>query len=110
MKTEIPDDAGLSRVLQEWKVDSSLPPRFEEQVWTRIATRESAKMNRWLWLRETFLGAFTRPGIAISYAAVLLAVGWVAGSWQAQAESRHADETMGTRYVQSLDPYQMGRH
>jgi hypothetical protein len=110
MKAETPDDAGLSRVLHEWKVDASLPPRFPERVWTTIATRESARAHRWAWMREALWGTLTRPAFAISYAVLLLAAGWFAGTWQAHEASQRAGETMGIRYVQSLDPYQMSRH
>ena len=34
-------DEPLDAVLRGWKVDSALPPRFQEQVWRRIARAEA---------------------------------------------------------------------
>ena len=55
MKKELPDEA-LPALLQDWKVDAELSPRFSEGVWRRIAEREakvlstswSARLNQWL--------------------------------------------------------------
>jgi len=106
------DDPALSRTLKSWKIDSSLPPRFEERVWSRIANREAEAImvTPWtalrLWLRQMAL----KPAFAVSYAAVLLVAGLAGGLWQSRLAEQRTEQTMGTRYVQMVDPYQMPRH
>ena len=96
----------LRQVLRQWTVDTPLPPRFQEQVWQRIARLETqpapslrASFSRWV---EVLL---PRPKFAFTYVALLLVLGVAAGSLAAQARSRHLDADLGLRYVQSLDPY-----
>lgn len=97
----------LRDILRAWTVEASLPPRFQEHVWQRIARAEAqAQGGAWdvfvSWL-QLLLG---RPKIALSYVTVLLALGTAAGSWMAQVQSSRMDEALGKRYVQSVDPYQ----
>ena len=47
-----------------------------------------------------------RPAVAVAYATVLLIAGVAAGYWQARNQTAHLDDELGTRYVQSVDPYQ----
>ena len=96
----------LREILHSWTMDASLPPRFQEKVWQRIARAEAqAQGGVWdvlvSWL-QLLLG---RPKIALSYVTVLLALGTAAGSWMAQVQSSRVDEALGKRYVQSVDPY-----
>ena len=97
----------LREILRSWTLDASLPPRFQEQVWERIA-RTEAQPQGGVWdvfvsWAQLLLG---RPKVALSYVTVLLALGTAAGSWMAQVESSRVDEALGKRYVQSVDPYQ----
>ena len=101
-------DLPLRRLLREWEVKDSLPARFPERVWQRIAREEAeAPGRRWArWLNR--LGwAFSRPGFAVGYVAALLLAGLAAGSWQAHLDRARADQQLGARYVQMLDPYLM---
>jgi len=50
--------------------------------------------------------ALPQPKFAYSYVAALLLLGIVAGSWAAQRETSRLDAVLGSRYVQSIDPYQ----
>jgi hypothetical protein len=104
-KTPEGDDA-LRKVLGQWKVSSPLPPRFQEQVWQRIAKAEAhPEPVAWagLWrLVETIL---PRPRFAYAYLAVLLASGVAGGSWAAQVKTNRLDSELSMRYVQSIDPY-----
>lgn len=112
MKPNPPDEneKGLEHLLHEWKVDSSLPPRFNEQVWLRIAGKERAATNPLAFLRNWFAHAAVRPVFAFSYAAVLLIAGLALGLWQAHEASQRTSESLSTRYVQMVDPYQMPHH
>lgn len=97
----------LSKALQEWVVDPPLPPRFQEQVWNRIARAEAkAKVTFWSGLIGLVKATLDRPKVAYSYAAVLLAFGVAAGSWTAQVKSSRWETDLGQRYLQSINPYQ----
>jgi hypothetical protein len=101
----------LGRTLEEWKVDASLPPRFRDAVWRRIALtevrREASGWRDWFQAVEA---AFRRPALAASFVAILLLAGLSIGFIQARQESARADAALGARYVQSIDPYQAPRH
>ena len=113
MKTnDTPEDASrLREVLSAWQVKASPPPRFAERVWQRIERREAQPaVGAWAqWLRQ-LAAALARPRLAVSYVATLLAVGLLAGFWQAHLTKARAAENLSARYVQMLDPYQMARH
>jgi hypothetical protein len=111
MKELTENDEPLRQLLREWIVDSTLPPRFQEQVWRRIVHREEeVKPN----LRQAFIHwldtTFNRPALAVSYVAVLLSAGLTTGYLQAQDKSAHAESQWRAMYVQSVDPYQAPRN
>jgi hypothetical protein len=101
------EDDALNGVLREWRVKEALPPRFEEEVWQRISRAEAQPQRS---LRGAFTqwveAIFVKPKFAFSYVALLLAFGVAGGSWAAQRENVRVETTLGTRYVQSVDPYQ----
>ncbi len=103
------DESDLGRLLHEWKVEASLPPRFSEDVWRRVASEDIPAMNPLALWRQWIASLVSRPAFALSYTAILLSAGLLAGVWQAQATTQHASETLSVRYVQMLDPYQMPR-
>lgn len=101
------NDRGLDKVLKQWTVDAPLPPRFQEQVWKRIARTETRPAPAfWASLRHLMEVALPQPKFAFSYIAALLLLGIVGGSWAAQREANRLDATLGSRYLQSIDPYQ----
>ncbi len=110
MKTNKPnDDAPLDALLQEWKVKSSLPPRFDEQVWRRIERAETAPVPS-VSLATVFANwiatMLPRPALATAYVAVLLAIGAGVGWSQARQETARVSSDLSARYVQAVDPYQ----
>jgi hypothetical protein len=111
MKAEarIEQDAGLSALLRECKITVTLPPRFQEGVWRQIARQEdepSTLVALWLTCARWVDARLRRPGLAVSYVAVLLVIGGSAGWAQAQQERLRVSTQMSQRYVQSVDPYQ----
>lgn len=96
----------MDKILKRWVVDAPLPPRFQEQVWKRIA-RTEARPARTVWasLRHLMEVALPQPKFAYSYVAALLVLGVVAGSWAAQRETNRLEAALGSRYVQSVDPF-----
>jgi len=106
MNQEIENDVRLQETLRQWMVTTPLPPRFEQRVWRRIeqadAQRQPTTVESLVRLIELVL---VRPKLAYAYAAVLLVLGMAAGSWAAQRETVRLSATLGSRYVQSIDPY-----
>jgi hypothetical protein len=100
------DEKALSSVLNEWKVSPSLPPRFEERVWARIAVAEARPSQGWLgqWWRA-WQGGLVRPHLAAGYVTALLVVGFAAGWTRGLEKSAHLDETLSARYVKVVDPF-----
>ena len=113
MKSENPtqSDAALRQVLHQWKVDINLPPRFQEQIWRRIERSEpQPQVPGWLLLIHRFATAMAHPSLAVSYVTILTVAGLLAGYWLARVTRAHLDETLSSRYVQMLDPYQDSPH
>ena len=93
--------------MQEWKVTALLPPRFNEAVWRRIEQAEvNKKLSLWSLMTDWLAALLPRPAVAVSYVTVLLALGIAAGYWQARTHTARLDHELGSRYVQSVDPYQ----
>lgn len=105
-------DARLRTLLKECEVAATLPPRFQEQVWRRIARREQ-QPSVWFSLRTSLAqwinAELPRPALAISYVAILLVAGAGVGWTQARQEKARVSDEMSLRYVQSVDPYQAVR-
>lgn len=102
------DDAALDKVMGQWVIGTPLPPRFQEQVWQRIARSEAkpeAGMTFWALLRRLVETNLPRPRFAYSYIAILLLLGVASGTWAAQRQSSRLSTDLGSRYVQSVDPY-----
>ena len=109
-KRPVEKDEALSKLLQAWKPDAPLPPRFQESVWSRIARAESAHApGLWQLMTAWIEKTLTRPALAVSYVAVLLFAGLGAGYWHAEGKTTQAAAEWRTRYVQTVDPYQMPR-
>jgi hypothetical protein len=79
-------------------------------VWRRIERAEGlAPASLWHEFCRWLARAVTRPSVALSYVAVLVLAGVLAGLLQARLEKTRTLEDLSARYVQALDPYQM-RH
>ena len=102
------DDAALDKIMDQWVIHTQLPPHFQEQVWQRIARSDAkpeAGMTFWALLARLVENNLPRPQFAYSYVAILVLVGVVSGAWAAQRQSSRLSTDLGTRYVQSVDPY-----
>ena len=107
MKTNDAENEALSRILRTWRTDAPLPPHFRDDVWRRI-DRAEAKSDFGLWTRLSVWieGVLPRPEIAFCYVTSLLLVGLTGGMWAARQENDRMNADLGSRYVQSVDPYQ----
>lgn len=105
------NDDSLRHTLQAWKLTPPLPPRFQEQVWRRIARAEAEdKVAAWSRLTRWTDRVLARPALAAAYLALLLTSGSGAGYWHVRREAAQLDQTLGLRYVQAVDPYQAPRN
>jgi len=103
-------DVRLDVLLHEWKADAALPPRFQEEVWRRIAHADTpVRIPWWAELWQLLEAAFRRPALAVVYVTVLLLVGFGAGLMQAREKASQVDHTLEARYLQSVDPYLKAR-
>jgi hypothetical protein len=101
------DNESLGRVLRQWTVDAPLPPRFQEQVWQRIARAEAAAApSLWVLISRWLENVLPRPKFAFAYVAVLLVAGVTAGSLAAQVSTSRMETDLSLRYVRTLDPFQ----
>jgi len=106
------DDRDLKRLLNNWSVQAPVPPRFQEQVWRRIASAQLQAVpaaSPWSAIKSWINSLQPRPAVAAAYVATLLTLGALLG-W---TQSRHASEQLSTdlrvRYLQSVDPYLANR-
>lgn len=107
------NDAPLRALLKEWKPESSLPPRFQEQVWRCVERVEAASVPS-VSLANVFANWLTnllpRPALAATYVMALLAIGAGVGWNLAQQKMARVTSDLGIRYAQMVDPYQpLGR-
>jgi len=101
----------LGKYLREWRVNASLPARFQEQVWRRIEHEEPAtQAGAWLIFQELIEGVFARRRLALSYLTMALVVGSAAGYWQGKEQAAGQESSLGQQYIQSVDPYQKHGH
>ena|SRR6266511_2376159 len=106
-----PEDENVRALLKEWMGTPSLPPGFQEQVWRRIERTEPRSGSvplRTAWT-NWIAALLPRPALATAYAAVLLAIGAMAGWAQARQETERVSGDLSVRYVRSVDPYQTPR-
>ncbi len=64
----------------------------------------------WRLLIDWVNSAMARRSLAASYVTLLLLTGLLAGFWRARMDTARTSETLASRYVQMIDPYQTGRH
>jgi hypothetical protein len=101
-----PYDDALRAVLKQWRVETPLPPRFQEEVWRRIerqaAHTPALALGRWLDQLRVWVN---RPAFAAGWATLLLIAGVAAGTWHAREVTHRWDRQLAQRYVASVNPY-----
>lgn len=105
-----PDNDRLSSLLQSWQVETSLPPRFAEDVWRRIERRQQPGGNPLTTVGSWLTRLFREPRFALAYLALLVLVGSGAGLLQGRATSRQLASGLQGQYVRSIDPYAERAH
>jgi hypothetical protein len=100
-------DANLDKLLLEWVIHEPLPPRFQEQVWLRIGqTEQPDQPGFWPSMARLVAVLLSRPKVAYSYVSLLLMLGIVFGAWEARKQNSRLEASLGSRYLQSVDPFQ----
>jgi hypothetical protein len=106
MKTTNSQNVALSEKLRTWRISANLRPQFRDGVWRRIAQEEAiSNITLFSVLNAWIESVFPRPKIALCYVTILLLVGMASGLWAAQGGSHRLNADLGSRYMQSVDPY-----
>ena len=84
-----------------------LPPRFQADIWQRIAAREAVRRHSvWRQFARLFFVELATPRYAIATILVAALAGIGAAHLQAgNTNSRHW-KSLEVRYVESIDPYE----
>lgn len=96
-----PDDVKLTSLLRAARVAPALPPRFQAEVWRRIAGTEagqSAVGPSWL---DVLIAGLFRPRLAFAAVAALVVAGALMGMQQGNQLARHDAQA---RYLASVAP------
>ena len=96
-------DQRLKALLREWQTQADVPPRFESDVWHRIALNEE-KRSSWMnfdWLFQTTC----QPRLAFAIVIVAVVFGTGLATWQAQHSYHQEIAASKVRYIQSVDPF-----
>src|SRR5205823_12251475 len=92
-----PDEA-FGKLLKEWRTDASLPPRFQETVWRKIERAEhsykTAISSVWIVIAHWIGTVLSRPALAASYVAALLAVGVTVGCAESRPENARVKDVL----------------
>ncbi|MBL9126070.1 MAG: hypothetical protein JNL97_00415 [Verrucomicrobiales bacterium] len=107
-------DSALSKTLRTWQIEPSLPPGFTREVHRRIAEtnrgRAASGFARWLATLVETVAVLGRPAFATTYVALGIVLGAVSGSRYSQPDTSGSSRAeLHSRYVASIDPYQMPR-
>ncbi len=95
----------LEKQLSKWNADVSIPPRFQAEVWQRIAAREAARRDSiWRKLREWTSTELPKP----QYATALIALGVTLSIGVAHVQAQQTNlkhwRQLEARYVSSINP------
>ena len=96
-------DPRLDPLLKDWKAHIDLPPRFESEVWRRIALAQEKRSDFWSFEWLFRMTCQPKPAFAILAVAVLLGTGLA--NWQAERNYHHDMAASKARYIHSVDPF-----
>ncbi|MEP6699469.1 MAG: hypothetical protein ABJB09_07035 [Verrucomicrobiota bacterium] len=98
-------DDELKKQFSKWNPDVSIPPRFQAEVWQRIAAREAAGRNSlWRRVQEWILTELPKPQYATALIALGLTLSIGVAHVQAQQTNREHWRQLEARYVSSINP------
>lgn len=97
-------DENLKRQLSAWNVEIEVPPRFQSEVWAKIAAREKTQHAWWESLRDIFATAFAQPQMAGAVVALGLALSVGTAFFKAQDSNALMGRELESRYVATINP------
>ena len=93
----------LDDLLKDWQPKVDLPPRFESEVWRRIALAEEKRAG---WFDFDWLFAITcQPRLALAIVATAVILGSDFANWQARQNYHHEMAAAESRYFHSVNPF-----
>jgi hypothetical protein len=96
-------DHQFKTLLQSWQPKADLPPRFESEVWRRIALSQEKPAS---WLNFDWLFRITnQPRLAFAIVMTAMVIGSGSAMWQAQRNYNHQMAGSESRYIHSVDPF-----
>lgn len=96
-----PDDAKLSSLLRESRAAPAVPPRFQENVWRRIADAEDRKSADSTSLVDALINWVLRPRLAFATVAALVIAGSLLGVREGNQLARRNAQV---RYLAAVAP------
>lgn len=93
----------ISKLLNEWRVDGSLPADFNSAVWRRVENGRPLGVGAWI--PGLLTDFFAKPAVAFSYLAIALVLGLAAGQVHASRDLQSTEREAKSKYIQSVDPY-----
>ena len=100
----------LKGLLAAWDVDEELPRRFQADVWTQIAARESSRPRWWTELFNGLTGLLQQPQMAAAVVALGLTLSVGTAYFKAQDSNAMADRQLETRYLETINPLSHASH
>ena len=105
-----PDEI-LKQQLSAWNPDVEIPPRFQADVWTQIAARESSRRSSfWNPLQDWFATELCKPQLATAVVALGLTLGVGIAHLRAQDSNATAGQQLEARYMGAINPLVHGGH
>ncbi len=92
----------LKALLRDSKTEAEMPPRFESEVWHRIASAEEKRASRWHF--DWLFRGMVQPRLAFAVVVAAMVLGGGLASVRAQQNYHHALAVGEARYIQSVDP------
>ena|ERR1700734_1800344 len=93
----------LAALLKDWQLQVDLPPRFESEVWRRIAFAQEKRSDFWSF--EWLFRMTCQPKLAFAIVATAVLLGTGLANWEAQ-QNYHRDMAVSeSRYIHSVDPF-----
>jgi hypothetical protein len=96
-------DQRLKTLLHEWQPQADLPPRFESEVWHRIALNDEKRSS---WLNFDWLFQITcQPRLAFAIVVMAVFLGTGLANLQAVRSYHHEMAASKSRYIHLVDPF-----
>lgn len=93
----------LDALLQDWQPEVDLPPRFESEVWHRIALAQEKRSD--FWNLDWLFRMTCQPRLAFAIVATAVLLGTGLANWEAERNYHHEMAASKSRYIHSVDPF-----